>query len=122
MNKTVGTIGRRIMKIREEKGLSRYVLSKVVGCTDRELLRWETTSQEPRAATLKKFADALNVPLESFFDEESDEGNSDINCIIEKSIAKKDMYPEEFIEVRVRIPARDLKDFLENSQKSFLLG
>ena len=122
MNKTVGTIGRRIMEIREEKGLSRHELSKVVGCTYRELLRWETTSQEPRAATLKKFADALNVPLESFFDEESDEGNSDINCIIEKSIAKKDMYPEEFIEVRVRIPARDLKDFLENSQKSFLLG
>lgn len=64
MMENVSTIGRKIHRIREERGITRNELAENVGCHYREILRWETSTQEPKASTLKKIADALNVSLD----------------------------------------------------------
>ena len=64
MTENVSTIGRRIQAIREARGITRSVLAEVIGCHYRDILRWETSTHEPKVSTLKKIADALNVSLD----------------------------------------------------------
>ena len=64
MTENVTTIGRRIQAIREARGITRSVLAEVIGCHYRDILRWETSTHEPKVSTLKKIADALNVSLD----------------------------------------------------------
>ena len=64
MTENVTTIGRRIQVIREARGITRSVLAEVIGCHYRDILRWETSTHEPKVSTLKKIADALNVSLD----------------------------------------------------------
>ncbi len=46
--------------------MDRNELAHAVGSSYREILRWETTTQEPRAVKLKQIADALNINIEYF--------------------------------------------------------
>ena len=74
--KNKSEIGARIQHAREFRQMDRSTLAKAVGCSYREILRWETTSREPHAVTLKKIADALDMKLDYFllekpFEEES---------------------------------------------------
>lgn len=64
MTENATTIGRRIQAIREARGITRSVLVEVTGCHYRDILRWETSTHEPKVSTLKKIADALNVSLD----------------------------------------------------------
>lgn len=64
MTENVSTIGRRIQAIREARGITRSVLAEVIGCHYRDILRWETSTHEPKVSTLKKIADVLNVGLD----------------------------------------------------------
>ena len=64
MTENVTTIGRRIQAIREARGITRSVLAEVIGCHYRDILRWETSTHEPKVSTLKKIADVLNVGLD----------------------------------------------------------
>ena len=64
MTENVTTIGRRIQAIRGAQGITRSVLAEVIGCHYRDILRWETSTHEPKVSTLKKIADALNVSLD----------------------------------------------------------
>lgn len=50
--------------------MDRNQLAEAVGCSYREILRWETTNQEPKAMTLKKIADALGVKMDYFVEED----------------------------------------------------
>ena len=63
-------IGARIERAREFRKMDRNQLADAVGCSYREILRWETTNQEPKAMTLKKIADALGVKVDYFVEEE----------------------------------------------------
>lgn len=64
MTKNVSTIGIKILKTREARGITRSKLAEDVGCNYRDVLRWETSIHEPKASTLKKIADVLNVGLD----------------------------------------------------------
>ena len=66
------TIGQRIQNAREFRKLDRTSFAKAIGVKYRDILRWETTTHEPRAATLKKMADALNINVNYFLDEEAE--------------------------------------------------
>ena len=63
-------IGARIERAREFRKMDRNQVADAVGCSYREILRWETTNQEPKAMTLKKIADALGVKVDYFVEEE----------------------------------------------------
>lgn len=67
---SVKSIGQRIQFAREFRELDRTTFAKEIGVKYRDILRWETTTHEPRAATLKKMADALNINVNYFLDEE----------------------------------------------------
>ena len=62
-------IGQKIQFAREFRELDRTSFAKLIGVKYRDILRWETTSHEPRAATLKKMADVLKIDMDYFFDE-----------------------------------------------------
>ena len=64
-------IGKRIEEAREFRQMERKNLAEAVGCSYREILRWETTRQEPKAMTLKKIADVLGIKMDYFVEEES---------------------------------------------------
>ena len=122
MNKTVGTIGRRIKELREERGLTKSELAKAIGNNYREILRWETTISEPRASKLKQIADVLAVPMDSFFEEKGGEDEPFMNRIDNKPIVENKMHTEKTVELTVKIPVKNLKELFENSQKSSIPG
>lgn len=68
---SVKSLGRRIQVAREFRELDRTTFAKEIGVKYRDILRWETTTHEPRAATLKRMADALNINVNYFLDEEA---------------------------------------------------
>lgn len=62
----------KISQILKEKGWSRYKLCKEAGMaqsTLSDILGGKNVS--PKTSTLQRIADALNVPMSSFFDDES---------------------------------------------------
>ena len=67
---SVKSLSQRIQFAREFRELDRTSFAKEIGVKYRDILRWETTTHEPRAATLKKMADALNINVNYFLDDE----------------------------------------------------
>ena len=57
------TLGGRIQKAREARGLSTSQLALRVGVMPRTVQFWETDRSEPRANKLQMLAGVLNVPL-----------------------------------------------------------
>ena len=56
--------------LRESRGMTRSELAEAINRPYREILRWETTAQEPRAMMLKKIAEALNVSVDYLLSDE----------------------------------------------------
>jgi DNA-binding Xre family transcriptional regulator len=78
------SIGTRVMQIRVQKGMSQRELSQRSGIAGSYLSRIENRHLEPRPKTLRKIAEALEVPLAEFFqDREEDLGN--MRCLITPS-------------------------------------
>ncbi|MBZ5513494.1 MAG: helix-turn-helix domain-containing protein [Acidobacteriia bacterium] len=64
-------IGTRILQARTQKNLSQVELSRRSGIASSYLSRIENRRLEPRPGTLRKIADALEVPLAELFREGS---------------------------------------------------
>ncbi len=62
------TIGERIKKQRNEKGLSQAELGALMGVSGSAIGQFETSSNPPKLGTLKKIADALGVPTSDLMD------------------------------------------------------
>jgi len=78
------SIGTRVMQIRNQKGISQRQLSQRSGIAGSYLSRIENRHLEPRPKTLRKIADALDVPVSEFF-QERDETLPGIQCLITPS-------------------------------------
>lgn len=57
------TLGERIKKAREEKGLSQVRLAEILGCSDDSVLNWEIKGVKPLPVYLVKLEEALGVSL-----------------------------------------------------------
>ena len=57
------TIGERIKKIRQEKGLSQKELGKKLNVSQQMIGQWETGKSNPKIETLRRIADTLKVGL-----------------------------------------------------------
>ena len=73
------TIGDRIKKIRTEKGLSTYALSKKAGISQSTVSKLENGKRKADNIILEKLADALNVSVDRLT------GDS-VSCIIESKL------------------------------------
>ncbi len=56
------TTGERIKKIRQEKGLLQRELGEKIGVSQQMIGQWENGKSNPKIETIRKIADALNVP------------------------------------------------------------
>lgn len=59
--------GERIVEIRKEKGISQKELAKRLSVSPVMVAHWEKGRRKPKADTLKKIADALEVPLSRLY-------------------------------------------------------
>jgi transcriptional regulator with XRE-family HTH domain len=78
------SIGTRVMQIRNQKGLTQRELSQRSGIAGSYLSRIENRHLEPRPKTLRRLAEALDVPLGEFF-QERDENLAGVQCLITPS-------------------------------------
>jgi DNA-binding XRE family transcriptional regulator len=78
------SIGTRVMQIRNQKGITQRELSERSGIAGSYLSRIENRHLEPRPKTLRKIAEALEVPLAEFF-RDHDENHPGIQCLITAS-------------------------------------
>jgi DNA-binding XRE family transcriptional regulator len=78
------SIGTRVMQIRNQKGVSQRELSERSGIAGSYLSRIENRHLEPRPKTLRKIANALEVPLAEFFQEHA-ENLAGVQCAVTPS-------------------------------------
>lgn len=78
------SIGTRVMQIRNQKGVSQRELSERCGIAGSYLSRIENRHLEPRPKTLRKIADALEVPLAEFFQDHA-ESLVGVQCVVTPS-------------------------------------
>jgi len=78
------SIGTRVMQIRNQKGMSQRQLSERCGIAGSYLSRIENRHLEPRPKTLRKIADALEVPLAEFFQDHA-EKLTGVQCVVTPS-------------------------------------
>jgi transcriptional regulator with XRE-family HTH domain len=72
------------MQIRNQKGVSQRQLSERCGIAGSYLSRIENRHLEPRPKTLRKIAEALEVPLAEFFQEQP-ENLTGVQCVVTPS-------------------------------------
>jgi len=78
------SIGTRVMQIRNQKGVSQRELSERSGIAGSYLSRIENRHLEPRPKTLRKIAEALEVPLAEFF-QDREESLAGVQCVVTPS-------------------------------------
>jgi DNA-binding XRE family transcriptional regulator len=78
------SIGTRVMQIRNQKGVSQRQLSERCGIAGSYLSRIENRHLEPRPKTLRKIADALEVPVAEFF-QDQEENLAGVQCAVTPS-------------------------------------
>lgn len=61
-------IGKRLRRLRNDKGLTGYELEKLTGISQSIISRYETGIIEPPISSLKIICDALGISLSEFFD------------------------------------------------------
>lgn len=79
------TIGERIKKIRQEKGLSQKELGEKLGVSQQMIGQWETGKANPKIETLIKIAEALDCEVSDI----------DENIIVHRHTVKFELTPED---------------------------
>jgi len=64
------TLGKRIRKLREQRGMSQQELAELLGTTQQTIAYWESDKRKPRYEKLKKLASIFKVPVSYFLEEE----------------------------------------------------
>ena len=67
------TAGKNIRKLRKEKGLTQKKLGELCGMNEVQIRQYELGKANPKYETLKKIADALDVPIQSLMENNADE-------------------------------------------------
>lgn len=65
-------IGKKILRIMKEKGMSQKQLATASGITEAAISKYISGEREPRIIFLKRIADALDVPADEFLYEKVD--------------------------------------------------
>lgn len=80
-------VGERIKIVRKQKKMTQKALADKLGISPVGIAQWETGKRNPKADTVKKLADALEVPMEYLLGE-SDEISGLKQFEIETAIGK----------------------------------
>ena len=63
-------IGEKIRKIRREKDITQEALAQRIGCKQQTIVAYEKNQRDLSVTKLEQIAKVLNVPVDSFFQEE----------------------------------------------------
>lgn len=67
------TIGQKIKATRKNAGLTQKELAQKMGLSFQSIAQWENDLRKPKIETLKKIADALECPIDTFTTDDFDE-------------------------------------------------
>ncbi|MEJ5365636.1 MAG: helix-turn-helix domain-containing protein [Desulfosoma sp.] len=81
-------IGRRLRHVRTERGLSQTELARLVGVTPSSISQVESNLIYPSVPALLKMAEVLQVPVASFFGEETSGEGSPVLCEADALVVK----------------------------------
>lgn len=76
---------KKIKKIMEENKISAYQLSKKIGITPTSFTDWKNQKAQPSMKAIKKIADYFEVPVEYFFEDDSENLDQNISIKITDS-------------------------------------
>ncbi|MET3616640.1 transcriptional regulator with XRE-family HTH domain [Peptoniphilus olsenii] len=86
------TLGKRILKLLNEKNLTQRELAKIVGTTEVSIGRYINDKREPNATMLSEIANALNVSSDYLL------GRSNIHKPLENKTSKTKELEQDFPE------------------------
>jgi transcriptional regulator with XRE-family HTH domain len=70
------TLGQRIREARLHAGMTQAALARAIGTTERNIVRWETSKNQPRAISIAAIAQATGADLSSLMNGDG-EGDDD---------------------------------------------
>jgi transcriptional regulator with XRE-family HTH domain len=83
-------LGERIKEIRKAKGLTQEQLAELVDIEQKHVSRIELGKNAPTIDRLEMIAEALNVPMASFFDSGNQEANAAKAVKLERMVRELD--------------------------------
>ncbi len=89
---TVNLLGKKIRHLRKSKNISQETLSEMAEISPRQMIRIELGQSLPTLENLEKIAHALNVTVQSLFDNDY---YADINTLKNKLYKKIDNLSEQ---------------------------
>lgn len=110
--------GIRIKEIRKQKGLTQKQLGDICGIADANIRKYENGKQNPKIETLKKIADALEVPLYELL--HSDELAATIDKTPAYSVDLTGYSADEIDKVLKLLKKDTNTDIMQNDMEGFL--
>ncbi|MCP4466519.1 MAG: helix-turn-helix transcriptional regulator [Halieaceae bacterium] len=106
-NKDGDNFGSRIKKIREEKGLNKAELARLVSVTRASLSKWEKGDvSDVSATTLARIADQLGVDMRTLLDGGVGRAGCDLTLMREAIIAVENNFPDRKAEDKAKLGSR----------------
>lgn len=90
MESTKQLLGARIKKFRKARGLSQEQLAELIGVEQKHVSRIEVGSSYPTIDRLERIAQALQVPISSFFADAGLEADAERAARIERMVRELD--------------------------------
>lgn len=109
----MSTFAKKVVDARVAKNLSQVQLAKLVGVTSRSIQAYELGDKKPRATTLLRLANALEVSTKFLMDDDCTDPVKDI---------EKDAYIEEARERYGSSGEKDIRELLEANKALFAGG
>ena len=94
-------LGQRLRQLRKEKGLTQKEFANLLGVSASMVGQYETNLRKPKIETLKRFAEALDVPLNRLFSNHPYEFYSDeIYEIFDRIVNSGDLTEDDLQKLR----------------------
>lgn len=107
------SLGKRIIKLRKDKGFSQSYLAKQVGISYAQIGRYETKGAQPPAEVLKKIADALDTSVDYLINGNTDEKAASTlkDAELLKQFKEIDQMPENEKATIIKVVSAYIRDY-----------
>lgn len=108
------TIGQQIRKYRKEKGMTQKQLADLLDTTQQNLAQYENGKRNPKIETLKKIAQALEIPLIELQDIDSE---LEIKVPYAEKLSEFSRSDRIFIDMMVESIKKELPDLFDDDDE-----
>ncbi|MEK9943248.1 MAG: helix-turn-helix transcriptional regulator [Gammaproteobacteria bacterium] len=101
------TFAERLVKAREDRGLNKAELARLIGCTRAALSKWERgETGDVSAVTLARIADQLGVDMRTLLDGGASRIEADLDAMKEAIVAVEKYFPDRNAEEKAAFATR----------------